>query len=92
MSKKSPEHIVWKFGRNKSWRESMSLGVRAGLIWAPTTLYNTIRAPLIAAIGGTLLSGAILLAWGISRFLVFTLGLAGFVSAAEEEPHAETAE
>lgn len=66
--------------RNASYLKSVRLGLRAGVYWAPTTLYNLVRFPLLAALTGTVLTLAGLSVWALSRAAIVVAGFLGYLT------------
>ena len=68
------------FARNKSWRESAKLGLFNGVVWAPLTLWEAVKSPLLGIGAGLFGLVAALVIFAYVRVVVLIAGLAGYLT------------
>jgi hypothetical protein len=74
-----------RFGRNASWKRSAWLGLREGVLLAPSRLIEAIKTPGLAfVITGACVVGSVLL-WVVARPVILISGLCGFVIEKKEQ-------
>lgn len=82
---------LFQFKRNASYAASVRLAARYGLWWAPSTLLQAIRLPLLGMVEGLgiFLLGLIavpfaILAWIVVNLAVLIFGVLGFLVPADD--------
>jgi len=68
-----------KLGRNQNYWQSVKLGLREAIWWAPTTLILPLRMPLQTATTGVFVLVVHLLTWVVLRPGFLFAGLSGFL-------------
>ena len=68
-----------KLGRNQNYWQSVKLGLREAIWWAPTTLILPLRMPLQTATTGVVVLAVHLLTWIVLRPGFLIAGLSGFL-------------
>jgi len=75
------EAFALKIGdRNPSYWGSVSLGLKAAVGFAPTTLFRSMKAPVLGACMGVFLAVMTLLVWFWTRILILLAGALGHLT------------
>lgn len=79
------EPFAFEFKRNPRYLDSVKTALTVGVVWAPETLWRSLKSPVAAMLAGTGYAVMAFLAWSLTRALIVGAGLCGFVCAANSK-------
>lgn len=71
--------LNFRFGKNKSYRQSVWFGVREGIVFVPLSFVEQVVPKIFAVLSSAILLPFTMLGWVLSRVLYLAIGFAGFL-------------
>ena len=73
------------YTRNKNWFNSARLGLKIGVLWAPTRLWDCLRIPIVTILSATGLLAVGIVTWALGTVMIIVAGLSGYLKEAAPE-------